>query len=113
MINCVPGWRPPATRDLRPEAPQDVESVLLPTQKSRDVEMIVVRDRSALNGSGVRVVTARGAHRLRALRNALRLGRRQGLGPLKRRHWRRRDVRGRRNLSVMLCYAEGGQLLQQ
>src|SRR3984885_14545358 len=59
------------------------ESVLLPAQKSRDVEMIVLGYRRTSNSPALRFVRAGGARRLRARLSAGRLGRSQNLGPLK------------------------------
>ena len=96
------------------EASQLAESVLLPAQKSRDIEMIVFRDRRAGNRAAMRLKRARGARRLRARLSAARIGRSRSMGPLKRRHRRRgRGARRRSGLPLVARDPECRQLLQQ
>src|ERR1700735_3890279 len=91
------------------------ESVLLPAQKSRDVEMIVLGYLRTSNSPAIRFIRAGGARRLRARLSAGRLGRSQDLGPLKLRHGRRRGHGCRRGsgLALVTGDAECGQLLQE
>src|ERR1700722_17464838 len=91
------------------------ESVLLPAQKSRDIEMIVLGYLRTSNSPAIRFIRAGGARRLRARLSAGRLGRSQDLGPLKLRHGRRRGHGCRRGsgLALVTGDAECGQLLQE
>src|ERR1700729_4012390 len=105
---------PPDQPRPRAEAPQVPESVLLPAQKSRNIEMIVFRDWRTRNGPAMWVKRARGARRLRARLSAARIDRSRSRRPLKRRHCRRgrRGDRRGSGLAIVARDAECGQFLQ-
>src|ERR1700722_15591281 len=95
--------------------PRLPESVLLPAQKSRDVEMIVLGYRRTSNRSAIRFIGAGSARWLRARLSAGRLRRSQSLGPLKLRHRRRGSRNGWRGsgFALMTADAKSGQLLEK
>src|SRR3984885_1220735 len=115
MVNRMYGWRVQAIPGRKAGAPRGIESVLLPAQKSRDVEMVVFRDWRARNGSNMCLRRPLGPRRLRARLSADRIGRSQSLGPLKRGHWRRGSRGGKcgSGLAIVTRDAERGQLLQE
>ena len=76
--------------------------------------MVVLRRWRTRNGPGVRLIRARGPRRLRTRLNPTRLGWSDRMGPLKRRHLRRRrrGVRWGGSLAVVTRDPERGQFLK-
>src|SRR5271156_292222 len=109
---------PPRLAGPRAEASRPAESVLLPAQERRDVEMLVFRNWRTRNGPGVWVGSAgRLARRLLARLGTGEgsLSRRRDVRPVKRRHRRRGCGGGWRRcwLVLMARDAERRQFLQQ